>query len=242
MTSQQWLDDSIYEIQKGGGTIWKHWIVMWVPDGKRILDKDLMDTAILFVDGGSNRDKPPSENDQFIQIGRVMCQLTGAIYVNIKQIPNQPLVFKNDWKEKRQEDGIIALTWRHFLEYPDQPEWLIRFPMVKACLRAMDMAEEYNKDVLGGKQITRWTVAGASKRGWTTWLVAAVDPERINFAVPIVLDALNLKENFKHMYRNQGNWTFAMYDYWIEQINGEMDNPNLQKMCDEIDAYTYRER
>ena len=64
-----------------------------------------------------------------------MCQLTGAIYVNIKQIPNQPLVFKNDWKEKRQEDGIIALTWRHFLEYPDQPEWLIRFPMVKACLR-----------------------------------------------------------------------------------------------------------
>ena len=41
------------------------------------------------------------------------------------------------------------------------------------------------------------------------------------------------------MYRNQGNWTFAMYDYWIEQINGEMDNPNLQKMCDEIDAYTY---
>lgn len=28
------------------------------------------------------------------------------------------------------------------------------------------MAEEYNKDVLGGKQITRWTVAGASKRGW----------------------------------------------------------------------------
>ena len=47
--SQQWLDDSIYEIQKGGGTIWKHWIVMWVPEGKRILDKDLMDTGMVKI-------------------------------------------------------------------------------------------------------------------------------------------------------------------------------------------------
>lgn len=110
----------------------------------------------------------------------------------------------------RKEDGLIALTWRHFLDYPDQPNWLVRFPMVKACLRAMDMASEYNQKTLGGSAIVRWTAAGASKRGWTTWLVAAVDPERINFACPIVLDALNLKENFKHMWRNNGNWTFAM--------------------------------
>ena len=45
----------------------------------------------------------------------------------------------------------------------------------------------------GGQELTRWTVGGASKRGWTTWLVAAVDPERINLACPIVLDALNLQ-------------------------------------------------
>ena len=44
------------------------------------------------------------------------------------------------------------------------------------------------------------------------------------------------------MYQNTGNWTFAMYDYWIEQINGEMDNPNMHKMAEEIDAYEYRER
>lgn len=28
------------------------------------------------------------------------------------------------------------------------------------------MAEEYNKNELSGTQITKWTVAGASKRGW----------------------------------------------------------------------------
>ena len=41
------MDDSIYEIRDGGGTIWKHWIVMWVPEGKRVLDKDLMDSGLV---------------------------------------------------------------------------------------------------------------------------------------------------------------------------------------------------
>lgn len=120
--------------------------------------------------------------------------------------------------------------------------------MVKACLRAMDVAIEINQDPrevatgLSGVELKRWTVAGASKRGWTTWLVAAVDPERINLAAPIVLDILNLKDNFKHIYRNTGNWTFAMYDYWVEGINGRLDDPNMQLMADEIDPYEYRER
>ena len=117
--------------------------------------------------------------------------------MNIKQIPNQRLVFLNDWKETRTEDEIIALTWRHFLEYPDQPEWLVRFPMVKACLRAMDMMSEFNQEKLGGQELTRWAVTGASKRGWTSWLTAAVDPERVKMVSPIVLDLINLQENFK---------------------------------------------
>ncbi|CBY21725.1 unnamed protein product [Oikopleura dioica] len=248
MTSQKWLDESIYVVQKHQSAEWIHWVTMWVPVGERVRDENLLDTAVLFVDGDGNRNDAPSWDDLFITIGRVYTRITGTIYVNIKQIPNERLVFKNDWKETRTEDQIIALTWRHFLDYPDQPEWLVRFPMVKACLRAMDMAIEINQDPrevatgLSGVELKRWTVAGASKRGWTTWLVAAVDPERINLAAPIVLDILNLKENFKHIYRNTGNWTFAMYDYWVEGINGRLDDPNLQLMANEIDPYEYRER
>ena len=63
----------------------------------------------------------------------------------------------------RSEDGIIALTWRHFLDYPDQPEWLLRFPMVKASLRCMDMVSEFAQKELGYPEINRWGVTGASK-------------------------------------------------------------------------------
>ena len=34
--------------------------------------------------------------------------ITGLAYVNIKQIPNEKLVFLNDWKETRNEDAIIG--------------------------------------------------------------------------------------------------------------------------------------
>jgi PhoPQ-activated pathogenicity-related protein len=66
------------------------------------------------------------------------------------------------------------------LKDPSQPEWLLRFPMVKATLRAMDTVTAFmvKKFPEMNVQIDYYTIAGASKRGWTTWDVGAVDPER----------------------------------------------------------------
>ena len=50
---------------------------------------------------------------------------------------------------------------------------------------------------------THHVVGGASKRGWNTWLVGAVDPRVIGI-VPIVMDELNFMENIKHHYRSLG--------------------------------------
>lgn len=73
--------------------------------------------------------------------------------------------------------------------------------MTKAGVRGMDAVEAFvakseHRDIVG------WAVAGASKRGWTTWTVAAVDDRVIAFA-PLVLDALNLNANLHHMYQVQ---------------------------------------
>ena len=81
----------------------------------------------------------------------------------MKQIPNEHLTFYGDpQKKRRTEDGIIAYTWRHFLEDPTKPEWLLRLPMTKASVKAMDTITDFvNKTI--GKEITNYCVGGASK-------------------------------------------------------------------------------
>ena len=53
--------------------------------------------------------------------------------------------------------------------------------MVKASVRAMDTITAFAAALpeLGGSAPSSYTVAGASKRGWTTWLVGAVDSTRV---------------------------------------------------------------
>lgn len=56
--------------------------------------------------------------------------------------------------------------------------------MTKGAVRAMDAITEFagQKNI----KVEKFMVAGASKRGWTTWTTAAVD-KRVFAAVPIVM-------------------------------------------------------
>ena len=87
------------------------------------------------------------------------------------------------------------------------PEVIVYFPMVKATVRALDTMEDYAKKQWG-LDITQHMVAGASKRGWDTWLTGAVD-DRVVAIAPIVMDMLNLTNSIPHMYQAYGGWTFA---------------------------------
>ena len=75
----------------------------------------------------------------------------------------------------RSEDQIIAWTWKRFIDTPelgpqiDEPFWLLRYPMVKSAVKAMDALSEWNLS-LGREKLDKFTVTGASKRGWTTWI------------------------------------------------------------------------
>lgn len=105
----------------------------------------------------------------------------------------------------------------------------------------MDTVEAFLKEKKATEEITGFLVAGASKRGWTTWTTAAVD-SRVIAAIPIVMDMLNFVENVHHFWRAYGGWTFALTDYYQMNFTTQLDNPNMQLLANIVDPYVYRKR
>jgi PhoPQ-activated pathogenicity-related protein len=241
MTSQRWLSDSDFSEGSQAGSLWWHYLVVIVPD-----EVKWTTNGTLYITGGSNNvaDRPTSDSEDILVAAALALAnniVTGALF----QIPNEHMTFAADPIQKsRTEDAIIAFTWDHFLKDPTQPNWLVRFPMIKATLRAMDTISSFmaTKFPDAGYSIDYYSVSGASKRGWTTWLVGAVDPKRVVLIVPIVLDALNFAQFMHPQYRSYGNFSFALGDYSDMQIMSRIDDPNMFLLQQMEDPYCYRNR
>jgi hypothetical protein len=116
--------------------------------------------------------------------------------------------------------------------------------MVKASLRAMDAVTEFVAQKLPelGCQLDYYVVAGASKRGWTTWLVGVVDPTRVMAIVPIVLDAINFAAVEHHQWRSYNGWSWALADYYDMGIMTRLDTPEMLQLQQNVDPYFFKER
>ena len=227
MISQTWLDK-----KKVDHPVWEHTVLISVP-------KNLAFTkAMMFIGGGGNdkdMTKVSADNGPMEQIAI----LTKSIVVQIKQIPNQPLHFLDednpDFKEKgRKEDELITFGWDKFLKNGD-PIWLARLPMTKAVVRAMDLAQKEFPKIDG------FFVAGGSKRGWTTWTVAAVD-NRVFGISPAVIDVLNLEASLTNHHDAYGFWAPAVGDYVERKIVDRIHTPEFKKLMAIVDPYSYRDR
>jgi hypothetical protein len=95
--------------------------------------------------------------------------------------------------------------------------------------------------VCQGFGVTDFYVCGASKRGWTTWTVAAVDT-RVKAQAPIVMDELNFIKNIHHHYRAYGGWSFVLEDYYVMNFTMYLDDPRTQMIMDIVDPFIYRDR
>ena len=149
----------------------------------------------------------------------------------------------------RGGDNLIAYSWLHYLEDPtNDTEYVMYMPMVKAGVRAMDAATEFFTSDSAPHEIqdlnltpTQWGVSGASKRGWTAWLVASVDP-RVVATVPVVMDLLNIRENLMHHYRAYGGWSFALEPYWEQNLTYYFDHPKFDDLASIIDPFEHRDK
>lgn len=77
--------------------------------------------------------------------------------------------------------------------------------------------------------IEGWSVSGASKRGWTTWLVGATKCDtcaaKIIGIVPLVPIVPNIIKEVHQQWRSYDGFTFAFTDYIDVNITQRMDDP-----------------
>ena len=209
MTSQQWRSAS--EVDH---TIWEHEVAIVIPE--RGFDET--DTAILLIDGGDNNDTPMDEVDPVLG---VIAWARGVVVAVVRQVPNQPLFFADEVNNGRKEDAILAYSLDKALTTGD-PEWAVHLAMTKAAVRAMDTIQEFSAKK--GKTVKDFLVLGGSKRGWTTWLTAAVD-KRVRAIVPASIDMLNLGQQFTHHWEAYGFYAPALNDYVEFNLPCRMQTP-----------------
>ncbi len=228
MTSQRWLTER--EVEQ---PLWRHWVTVVRP--ARVTS----DVAFLFITGGSlDRDPPDAPPAWLVEMARD----TGTVTVELRMVPNQPVVFMDDpTRTGRSEDDFIAYTWNKFLRTGDD-RWPARLPMTKSAVRAMDAVTAFTGTAAGGGLAAkRFVVSGASKRGWTTWATAAVDARVVAIA-PVVIDMLNLEPSFIHHFRVYGGWSDAVQDYVDQGIMNWLGTPQFRALMKIEEPYEYRQR
>jgi PhoPQ-activated pathogenicity-related protein len=151
----------------------------------------------------------------------------------VRQVPFQPLF------DGRVEDDLIAHTFVEFARTGD-PTWPLLLPMVKAAVEAMTAAATAARDAWD-LTIDGFVVTGASKRGWTTWLTAAID-ERVRGALPMVIDMLAMERHVALQHASFGRMSEQLEPYTRVGIEKLLGSSRGRELIGIVDPYVYRER
>ena len=196
---------------------WMHRLIVYMPSHARYAN-----TLVLVLKHIYNR------NEGMAGLA-VMSDSTQTPSALLYDMPNQPL-FKG-----MQEDDLQAYTFSRYMQSGDE-SWPLLFPMVKSVVRAMDAINDLSAKE-GKPAVTKFVVAGHSKRGHTAWLTAAVD-ERVKGIIPIAIDVLNAKEQLPHHLS-----TFRHYSTPSTQATAflkRLKQPRGNDLIQLIDPYGYK--
>jgi PhoPQ-activated pathogenicity-related protein len=222
LTSQTWR-----------GIVWKHQLFVIRPPQVDAGSKH----AMLMIAGGNWKDeladpKTPLNLPREAQLLALVAQQLRTPVAILLHVPQQPIL------GGRREDQIISYTFRQFLDSGD-PTWPLLAPMVKSAVRAMDAVQEAARQ-RWDLPVETFTVTGASKRGWTTWLTAAVDDRAVAIA-PMVIDMLNMSSHIKLQKASFNGQTSEQIDDY-KGLDEEIDTPRGQLLRQIVDPWEYRQR
>lgn len=202
-------------------SVWHHQMLVVKPE--KVRNRDI---GFLFITGDGDVGKQ-------IELLKTLALRGGAVAAVINRIPNQPLY------DGKKEDALIAYTFEEYLKSGDAT-WPLLFPMVKSAVRGLDAVQALARKEWG-QNIERFVVAGASKRGWTTWLTAAADT-RVKAIAPMVIDMLNMKVQKEWTAKMYGRQSEQIHDYTERGLTEQMDDPRMVQLRGWVDPYSYRQR
>ncbi|HKD37093.1 MAG TPA: PhoPQ-activated protein PqaA family protein [Pirellulales bacterium] len=227
LTSQTWKN-----------IVWKHQLFIYRPSETKHAAEGL-----LMITGGAWRpdlEKPLAEGAPLdfeergiSQVKRLtdLAEHLQAPVAVLMQVPEQPIF------NGLVEDQIISFTFAQYFITNDA-EWPLLLPMAKSAVRAMDAVQEFcRKD--WSLDVKHFVVTGASKRGWTTWLTAAVDP-RVNALAPMVIDTLNFAPQSKHQLETYGTFSEQLKDYSSKGLYAFLGTARGKQLVSIVDPYSYR--
>ena len=218
--------DRIYDLQFVSqvwqGKKWQHQLQIYRP-----ADAAPGATMFLWVTGGA-------AVPETISLGLELARKIKAPVAFLYHIPNQPLLEGN-----LREDDLIAETFVRYLKSGDE-SWPLLLPMVKAVVKAMDVLQAFGKQEWS-MPIDKFIVAGASKRGWTTWLTAAVD-KRVGAIAPVVIDVLNMRAQMSRQVQAFGTYSARLGPYSSRGLLPIPETPAGQRLMNMVDPWAYRDR
>jgi PhoPQ-activated pathogenicity-related protein len=262
VTSQEWHSAEVLP------EAWQHWLTIVEP---RLLGQYTeylpffslvrTDTALLYLLRGDaeHEDRPSGASLQAVQLAlstrSIIAELHGIPVGPVTFLDEQPDNYGTWWCDEdnpfkldddecellRSEDSLQARSFDLALETEDFT-WALPAPMTKAAIQGMDIIQEFLRQrYLGRGVVNRFVLTGHSKRGYVSWLAAALD-DRVAGVAPVSYDLMNMPEQF------------ALQDISWPSLSEEQD-VNLEfdlyerlktdagiRLIADVDPYAYRDR
>ncbi len=216
ITSRQ-VDHAAFVSQTWQGLSWTHTLRIFRPKTTKHPS-----TAVLEITGGH-------ENEVDAARAQQAADLCGMPVAVLWDIPNQPI-----WD--LHEDDLIAETFARAIKTKDWTLPLL-LPMTKSAVRAMDVVKTLTQG-----QISKFVVTGASKRGWTTWLVGATADRRVIGIAPRVFENLDVRTQAKHQVEDWGQPSEMWEPYVKRHLLDNLDSPEVTILSAIVDPVNYLQR
>ena len=220
--------DLMLTAQTWHGTTWVHLLRVFRP-----AQVAFPGWLTMYITGGAGGPQPGKERDEDA-LGMILATNLQMPVAILYTVPAQPLF------GGLTEDRMTTYSFLQYLKDGD-PTWPAHFAMTKSAVRALDALQAYARQQWH-QELHSFMAMGASKRGWTTWLLAAADPKRVKAIAPLVIDTLKIPEQLAHQRQLWGHYSEAIADFTSQGLTENLDEPAKRKLWTAVDPYTFRSR